>query len=242
MIAVRTQLTARDLPADRRAATGGDRGGGAALGGPLQHARSAATAPPRGSPTWSTGPGRASTPTGTRRNWRLQLGIARLGQPLHRDQRWTSRTGSGCSCTPGSRGVGNKIAQHHIEVAQRAVPQRRIDAARPRPGLPGRGHRGVRGVPARPALGPALRAAQPRGDDGPRRRPASRQWVGPRSSAARRSTATTTTPQRERHFGKDVWLSRKGAIDAADGRARAHPGHHGHARPTSWSARATPWR
>ncbi len=44
------------------------------------------------------------------------------------------------------------------------------------------------------------------------------EWVGLGSadmwSAARRSTATTTTPSVETHFGREVWLSRKGAINA----------------------------
>ncbi len=34
--------------------------------------------------------------------------------------------------------------------------------------------------------------------------------------------------EQEKHFGKEVWLSRKGAIDAAAGPARADPGLDGH--------------
>ena len=48
-----------------------------------------------------------------------------------------------------------------------------------------------------------------------------------RGGAARRSTATTTTPSRRRHFGKDVWLSRKGAIDAGEGVRGLIPGSMG---------------
>ena len=33
--------------------------------------------------------------------------------------------------------------------------------------------------------------------------------------------------ERERHFGKDVWVSRKGAIKADLGSARPHPGSMG---------------
>ena len=42
-----------------------------------------------------------------------------------------------------------------------------------------------------------------------------------------RSTATTTTPQQEKHFGKEVWLSRKGAIDAHRGQSGPDPGSMG---------------
>ena len=78
----------------------------------------------------------------------------------------------------------------------------------------------------------ALRWAQqfalpePRGDDAPRHRLRSRTGPG-RSSGWRRSTATTTTPSGSSHFGKDVWLSRKGAIDAAEGVRGLIPGSMG---------------
>ena len=44
---------------------------------------------------------------------------------------WTRRTGSGCSCTPGSRGVGNKLAQRHIKIAQELASEVVDRAARP---------------------------------------------------------------------------------------------------------------
>ena len=43
----------------------------------------------------------------------------------------------------GSRGVGNKIAQHHIGVAQSVVRHERIDLPDRGPGVPGGRHAGV---------------------------------------------------------------------------------------------------
>ena len=68
----------------------------------------------------------------------------------------------------GSRGVGNKIAQHHIAVAKRLAAQWWIDL--PDPDLAYL----VEGTPeftqyiARAPVGAALRPPQPGGDDGPR--------------------------------------------------------------------------
>ena len=36
--------------------------------------------------------------------------------------------------------------------------------------------------------------------------------------------------QQERHFGEDVYVTRKGAVSAQEGRARHHPGQHGRAQ------------
>ena len=45
-------------------------------------------------------------------------------------------------------------------------------------------------------------------------------WLGRPVEDASGSTATTTSRSRRTHFGKEVWLSRKGAIEARAG----HPG------------------
>ena len=42
------------------------------------------------------------------------------------------------------------------------------------------------------------------------------------------STATTTSPSARRTSASDVWVSRKGAIEAQAGSARPHPGFDGH--------------
>lgn len=47
--------------------------------------------------------------------------------------------------------------------------------------------------------------------------------------------------EQEKHFGKTVWLWRKGAIDASAGMAGLIPARWV-PRPMSWWARATGWR
>ena len=122
MIAVRTQLdaqrTCRPTGAPLREA---DRGAVPLSAGPLQ---------PRGQPRAHRSSGSRSSsdraeeagvdPARYAGNWRLQLGT--LGSGNHfievsldeQDRVWLF-------LHSGSRGVGNKIAQHHIEVAQAAV-------------------------------------------------------------------------------------------------------------------------
>ena len=119
-----------------------DRAGGAAVGGRVQHARSSRPRPRRGSPSSRTRrrgrlrPGRA-TPA----NWRLQLGTLGSRQPLHRGHASTRTDRVWLFLHSGRRGVGNKIAQHHIKVAQRAVRSSGGSTLPdPRPRLPGRGH------------------------------------------------------------------------------------------------------
>jgi len=61
-------------------------------------------------------------------------------------------------------------------------------------------------------------------------------------SPARRSTATTTTCSRKKHFGERVYVTRKGAISAAP-RASSASSRAAWARaPTIVRARATPNR
>ena len=48
--------------------------------------------------------------------------------------------------------------------------------------------------------------------------------------------------EQETHFGKPVWLSRKGAIDAEARAARADPRVDGHRVVRRRGARATRWR
>ena len=129
----------------------------------------------------------------------------------------------------GSRGVGNKIAQHHIKVARRAVRAVVDRAARPGPGLPGRGHRRVLGLHPRAAVGAGLRAAQPRGDDGPRRRRASPSGIGePGRARPERVNCHHNYTEQEKHFGKDGVAVPQGRDRRAEGDARADPGLDGH--------------
>ena len=131
----------RTCPADRRAAAGVDRGGRPAVGRPRttpaitrDHTRDADR---------RAGGQAPRAPASTRRryagNWQLQLGT--LGSGNHfievsldeEDRVWLF-------LHSGSRGVGNKIAQHHIKVAQQLCAAVVDQPARPRPRLPRRGH------------------------------------------------------------------------------------------------------
>ena len=240
MIAVRTQSRAEDLPGDRR---------------PLREAieravplsagadnRTVARARPR--PRLDelralAADGRLRPGVVRARTGGLQLGT--LGSGNHfievsldeTDRVWLF-------LHSGSRGVGNKIAQRHIAVAQELCGSGRIDAAGPRPGLPRGGHGGVRRLHPRAAVGAAVRAAQPRGDDGPGRRVQFGEWVGGAGRASwSGSTATTTTPQQETPL-------RQGRVAVPQGRDRRRgraagpdPGLDGHGVVRRGRARAT---
>ncbi len=127
----------------------------------------------------------------------------------------------------GSRGVGNKIAQHHIKVAQTLCKQWWIALPDPDLAYLVEGTEEFWAYIRRAAVGAAVRPAEPRGDDGPRRRRASRHgpsraWIGPEQINCHHNYT-----MQEHHFGKDVWLSRKGAIDAAEGVPGLIPGSMG---------------
>ena len=88
------------------------------------------------------------------------------------------------------------------------------------------GDGGVRGLHGGAALGAALRAAQPRGDDGPGRREFGR-GSGAAVDRQEEINCHHNYTDREHHYGQDVWLSRKGAIDARGGRPGLIPGSMG---------------
>ena len=92
------------------------------------------------------------------KRWELQLGT--LGSGNHFIE-ITADEGGGVwlFLHSGSRGVGNRIAQQHIAVAREACAGGR--APGPGPGLPHRGHAGVRRLHPRDAVGADLRTAQP---------------------------------------------------------------------------------
>ena len=102
------------------------------------------------------------------------------------------------------------------------------------------GDRRVRRVHPRPAVGAAVRVAQPRGDDGPRRRPASAAWLG---VAVESSTSEINChhnfTERETHFGRGGVVVAARVRSSARRGARADPGLDGRPRPTSCAARAT---
>lgn len=131
----------------------------------------------------------------------------------------------------GSRGVGNKIAQHHIKQAQRLCKQWWIELPNPDLAyLP-------QGSPEFRAYLRDLKWAQQfalanRAEMMDRFRQALAYWMGvDKDDAAAievdRINCHHNYTQLERHAGRDVWLTRKGAIDARAGVRAVIPGSMG---------------
>jgi len=158
-------------------------------------------------------------------NWELQLGT--LGSGNHfievsldeEDRVWLF-------LHSGSRGVGNKIAQHHINEAQSVAERYWID-------LPDRDLAYlVEGTHEFDRYIAELRWAQHfallnREEMMDRVVGAFQEWIGEAIVEAERINCHHNYTEQERHFGKDVWLSRKGAINAAEGVLGLVPGSMG---------------
>jgi len=158
-------------------------------------------------------------------NWRLQLGS--LGSGNHfievsldeEDRVWLF-------LHSGSRGVGNKLAQRHIKIAQVlnqkwwiALPDRDLAYL-------------VEGTDEFWAYIRDLRWAQHfallnREEMMHRVADCAADWMGRGVEASETVNTHHNYTERETHFGKEVWLSRKGAIDATAGRPGLIPGSMG---------------
>lgn len=159
-------------------------------------------------------------------NWRLQLGT--LGSGNHfievsldeEDRVWLF-------LHSGSRGVGNKIAQHHIKTAQWLCQQWWIDL--PDPDLAYL----VEGTPEfwryiRELTWAQHFAFENRAEMMDRVVDAFADFMGVETiERVREVNCHHNYTVKERHFGKDVWLSRKGAIDASEGTLGLIPGSMG---------------
>jgi tRNA-splicing ligase RtcB len=159
-------------------------------------------------------------------NWTLQLGT--LGSGNHFIEVTTDEAGMvWLFLHSGSRGVGNKIATRHIKVAQLAM--RRWWITLPDPDLAYL----VEGTDEFWRYIRELQWAQEfarlnREEMMDRVIACFEQWHGPVVEQARVQCHHNYTT-RETHFGKQVWLSRKGAIDAAEGVLGLIPGSMGDA-------------
>jgi tRNA-splicing ligase RtcB len=156
--------------------------------------------------------------------WQMQLGS--LGSGNHfievsldeEDRAWLF-------LHSGSRGVGNKLATKHIGIAQRQCAKRYIS-------LPDRDLAYlVEGEPEFDAYLEALRWAQRfaylnREEMMHRVEDAFTAWAGDWEAGETINCHHNYT-EREQHFGKEVWLSRKGAIDAGAGVRGLIPGSMG---------------
>jgi tRNA-splicing ligase RtcB (3'-phosphate/5'-hydroxy nucleic acid ligase) len=221
MIAVRTQYRGADLPADRDAL---HRAISAAI--PLSagkyNSSITATAQPRVAELEELAG--ADQAAAVSPNWRLQLGS--LGSGNHfievsldeADQVWLF-------LHSGSRGVGNKLAVKHISVAQEQCRRRFVT-------LPDRDLAYlVEGEPEFDSYLRALRWAQRfaylnREEMMDRVVAAFERWHRPVQRLESVNCHHNYTEQ-ETHFGKLVWLSRKGAISAKAGEAGLIPGSMG---------------
>jgi tRNA-splicing ligase RtcB (3'-phosphate/5'-hydroxy nucleic acid ligase) len=158
-------------------------------------------------------------------NWTVQLGS--LGSGNHfieitvdeNDQVW-------CFLHSGSRGVGNKIAQRHIKVAAALCEKWWINL--PDPDLAYL----VEGTDEFDHYIRELRWAQHfallnRDEMMDRVVRQLAEHMGDDVTEVERVQCHHNYTSRERHFGKDVWLSRKGAIDASEGTAGLIPGSMG---------------
>lgn len=158
-------------------------------------------------------------------NWRLQLGS--LGSGNHfieisldeRNRVWAF-------LHSGSRGVGNKLAVRHIKVAQQQCKRWWISL--PDPDLAYL----VEGTDEFWAYIRDLRWAQHfallnRQEMMYRVLACLDKWAGEPAAGLEAVNCHHNYTEREHHFGKDVWLSRKGAIDASEGKPGLIPGSMG---------------
>ena len=226
MIAVRTELTATDLPQDRAAVREQIERSIPLSAGGYNRKISRVHTQERLDRLAAAAEQAGFDPESYAKNWRLQLGT--LGSGNHfieisldeEDRVWLF-------LHSGSRGVGNKIAQHHIKVAQRMCEKWWIS-------LPDKDLAYlVEGSEEFWAYVRELRWAQQfallnREEMMDRVAEQVRRWVGLDSLVeAERINCHHNYTEQEKHFGKHVWVSRKGAINAERGRPGLIPGSMG---------------
>ena len=220
MIAVKTQFAASDLPTDRKAVREQIERA-IPLSAGRYNRKVVATAEPRIAELEEMAAARGFDPAAYAGNWREQLGT--LGSGNHFIEVSLDETDAvWLFLHSGSRGVGNKIAQHHIKVAQRLAAQWWIDL--PHPDLAYL----VEGTPEFRRYIAELRWAQHfallnREEMMDRVIRQVSEWVGAPVEERERINCHHNFTESEEHFGKRVWVSRKGAIQADAGRAGPHP-------------------
>ena len=158
-------------------------------------------------------------------NWRLQLGT--LGSGNHfievcldeEDRVWVF-------LHSGSRGVGNRIAREHVKIAQKLCERWYVD-------LP---HKDLAFLPQgtdefwnyiRDLRWAQAFAAANRAEMVEATVRCLGEWAGEEIRSEEIITCHHNYTEQERHYGKDVWLTRKGAINAEEGRRGLIPGSMG---------------
>lgn len=164
-------------------------------------------------------------PAGYAANWELQLGS--LGSGNHFIEVTVDETGQvWLFLHSGSRGVGNKIAQHHIKVAADLCKRWWIEL--PDPDLAYL----VEGTAEFDRYIAELRWAQDfalanREEMMDRLAAAAAEHMGEPLEELERVNCHHNFTELERHFRRDVWVSRKGAIRAGAGEPGLIPGSMG---------------
>jgi tRNA-splicing ligase RtcB len=226
MIAVKTRFAASDLPSDRRALREAIEGAIPLSAGVANRAITRRHTQERVDELRADAEAAGFDPADRAARWELQLGT--LGSGNHfievsldeDDQVWLF-------LHSGSRGVGNKIAQRHIAIAQRLCRQWWIDL--PDPDLAYL----VEGTDEFDDYIRELRWAQKyallnRAEMMDRVAACFGDWTGvDEVERVEEINCHHNYTSREKHFGKDVWLSRKGAIDASEGTMGLIPGSMG---------------
>jgi tRNA-splicing ligase RtcB (3'-phosphate/5'-hydroxy nucleic acid ligase) len=224
MIAVKTQFTRDQLPDDRREVREQiERAIPTSAG--AYNRKIVATAEPRIRELTELAETHGFDPAQYVGNWALQLGT--LGSGNHfievsvdeSDAVWLF-------LHSGSRGVGNKIAQHHIRVAKAQMLKWWITL--PDPDLAYL----VEGTKEFERYIAELRWAQQfallnREEMMDRVVRQVSEWMGAPVIEQERINCHHNFTQKEEHFGKSVWLSRKGAISARVGELGLIPGSMG---------------
>ena len=224
MIAVRTQWHVDELPSDRRSVREAvERAIPLSAGGANRELT--APAQERVADREARAEKAGFDPDTYAPRWRLQLGS--LGSGNHFIEVTVDEEGTvWLFLHSGSRGVGNRIAQHHIRIAADLCRKWWID-------LP---HRDlaylVEGTEEFWAYVRELRWAQHfallnREEMMDRLVACVQEWTGEQVERREQINCHHNYTEQEEHFGRKVWLSRKGAISAREGEPGLIPGSMG---------------
>ena len=129
----------------------------------------------------------------------------------------------------GSRGVGNRIGSYFIELAREDM--RRLQVNLPDKDLAyfPEGDEVLQRLRRSRELGAGVCSREPADHDGQRDRgdSAFRRSTARSPRICRRSTVITTMSSKERHYGEEVYITRKGAVRAGRGELGIIPGSMG---------------
>jgi tRNA-splicing ligase RtcB len=224
MIAVRTQYSLEDLPKDRKRLRE-DIERVIPLSAGHNNRNVTASAGPRIAELRKLAAKAGFNPAQYVEKWDLQLGS--LGSGNHFIEVSADETNAvWLFLHSGSRGIGNKIAQHHIGVARHMVAKKKIHL--PDPDL---AHL-EEGTPQFDRYIAELRWAQRfallnREEMMDRVSIQFGKWVGGPVRERERINCHHNFTRQETHYGKSVWVSRKGAIKAEHGDPGLIPGSMG---------------